>query len=74
VTQGFLFVADSSALSTPADFPGNHCELDFDDRAKPEDLTDLGKLGMGYSRFEATATMTEGQKQAIKIANSHLFD
>ncbi|CAM0139195.1 hypothetical protein VKS41_002405 [Umbelopsis sp. WA50703] len=59
---------------TPADFPGNHCELDFDDRAKPEDLTDLGKFGMGYSRFEATATMTEGQKQAIKIANSHLFD
>jgi hypothetical protein len=59
---------------TPPDFPGNNCELHFDDRAKPQDLSDLGKLGMGYTRFEETADMTKGQREAIRIANSDLFD
>lgn len=59
---------------TPPDFPGNNCEVTFDDRAKPEDLTELGKLGMGYTRFEEQDDMTPGQREAIRIANSHLFD
>jgi hypothetical protein len=37
-------------------------------------LTELGKLGMGYTRFEEKADMTEGQRKAIRIANSHLFN
>lgn len=59
---------------TPPDFPGNHFEVELDDRAKPQDLSDLGKLGMGYTRFEEKADMTKGQKEAIKMANSCLFD
>ncbi|KAG2188253.1 hypothetical protein INT44_001006 [Umbelopsis vinacea] len=59
---------------TPPDFPGNNCEVDFEDRAKPQDLSDLGKLGMGYTRFEENDNMTKGQREAIRTANSHLFD
>ncbi|PVU84905.1 hypothetical protein BB559_007315 [Furculomyces boomerangus] len=60
---------------TPPDFPGNNAEKDFDDRAKPEDLSKLGKLGMGFERIEPKHKLTKGAQAAVDKHNHVLnFD
>ncbi|CAL8144552.1 unnamed protein product [Orchesella dallaii] len=62
---------------TPQDFPLNNCEKDFPDRAKPSDLTELGKLGMGFTPLIVDPTVTkelsEGAIKARKEFNKILF-
>ncbi|KAI8370501.1 uncharacterized protein BYT42DRAFT_582631 [Radiomyces spectabilis] len=58
---------------TPPDFPGNHCEKDFEDRAMPDHLTQAGKMGMGFAPFdEENDSLNSGQKQARRQHNQIL--
>ncbi|ODM95117.1 hypothetical protein Ocin01_11564 [Orchesella cincta] len=63
---------------TPQDFPLNNCEVDFSDRAKPSDLTELGKLGMGFTPLSldaaSTEKLSEGAINARKEFNKVLFE
>ena len=60
---------------TPQDFPKNDCEKNFKDRAFPQDLTELGKLVMGFSKFEFDPKVSthDGAKDAVDYANRVLF-
>ncbi|KAG0173005.1 hypothetical protein DFQ28_006341 [Apophysomyces sp. BC1034] len=57
---------------TPNDFPQNHCEQDFLDKASPATLNQREKLGMGFSPYSIEEGLTEGQRQALEEYNSIL--
>ncbi len=59
---------------SPPDFPLNDCEEFFDDRATPDDLTELGRLTMGFDRIEYQPNRSgnHGAEEAIRIANDIL--
>ncbi|KAL7315823.1 hypothetical protein PS15m_004994 [Mucor circinelloides] len=53
---------------TPPDFPGNHFEETFEDRAKPSNVSDTVKLNMGLVPYpQLSAEATEGQKKALAL-------
>lgn len=60
---------------SPPDFPLNNCEINFKDRAFPSDLTELGKLTMGFSKFnDADSSITSTSKSKASLqANKVLF-
>ncbi|OMJ20856.1 hypothetical protein AYI69_g6058 [Smittium culicis] len=57
---------------TPPDFPGNNAEKDFADRATPSDLSELGRLGMGFERLDPKHKLTKGALAAIDEYNRTL--
>ncbi|GAA5810531.1 hypothetical protein MFLAVUS_003954 [Mucor flavus] len=58
---------------TPPDFPGNHCEERFEDRAKPSTINKMEKLNMGMTTFPSLPTdATSGQKKALENHNKIL--
>lgn len=59
---------------SPPDFPLNNCEEFFEDRATPTDLTDLGRLTMGFGNIDYDPTLSshQGSEAAIQIANDIL--
>ncbi len=57
---------------TPHDFPLNNCEADFNDRATLEDLNEIGKLAMGFSKFDENIANDAGAVGARKYANKIL--
>lgn len=62
------------AGQSPPDFPKNDCEEFFDDRATPNDLTELGRLTMGFNKFvcDQNRCVNHGSEEAVKIANEIL--
>ncbi|OLY78918.1 hypothetical protein AYI68_g7023 [Smittium mucronatum] len=57
---------------TPPDFPGNNAEKDFQDRATPDDLTPLARVGMGFQRLEPKHKLTKGAQAAVDNFNKVL--
>lgn len=59
---------------TPPDFPLNHCEENFYDRATPQELSDIGRSTMGFHKIEydPKRSMHQGSEKAIKQANEIL--
>ncbi|KAI9470044.1 MAG: DUF1479 domain-containing protein [Benjaminiella poitrasii] len=58
---------------TPPDFPGNHFEETFEDRAKPETISDAAKICMGIKPYsDLLKNTTEGEKRANRLHNEIL--
>jgi hypothetical protein len=58
---------------SPPDFPLNNCELNFEDRGKPEELSELGKQNMGLVKIPESNDMNSSQLRAIREANKILM-
>jgi hypothetical protein len=59
--------------STPPDFPGNHFEETFQDRASPKTTSDMEKLNMGLLPYPALpSNATNGQRKALELHNQIL--
>lgn len=62
------------AGKSPPDFPLNNCEESFDDRATTDDLDEVGRISMGFTKIEYDANRCghQGAEEAIRIANKIL--